>query len=563
MDVIQLHAAAESLLRLYQGRRLQSVTGTANSLGLRFGPLPQLCLVFEGQFRGMFPLHEEGEGNTSSSCSSYLYQRLAGFSLETIEHPWPDRILLLRFTRKRLTGNYDRRCLVAEFLGRHCNLILLTGEGRIDRPFQRLGRTDIQARLVPGIEYRPPPLPLEHKAQHYWNLLEGPPPEEWELDDDPRELVCSLVPLPPRLEEAMEGLAHQQRRDLLEKAARALTQPTEDWCLHPDGQAAFLYPFPLPNREGVISAGPLEHAWPHFLEPAIHRARQQQQRQRLHKRLGTLRKRLTERLEKVHADEERHSDPGLYRRYGQALLSLGAGVARQSWVVATDYFSSPPAPIEVPIQVDHPYQEEAERYFNRARKAERGQRLAARRRRETEDDLAEVERLEADLADEADEATLEAIADRLDRLEEIPAEQRHSSDKTGSDEARAPQVYTYRGYSLLVGHSSRGNDQLTFRQARPWDLWFHVQGLPGAHVVLWRNQRNSLPEEEVLDYAARLAVTHSPKAGPKAEVDWTEVKYVRRHPKGKPGQALYTHFRTRIATALPESSESSLDTSSV
>jgi len=551
MDVIQLHAAAASLMPGFQGRSLRAVAGTDQALDLRFGEPPFLRVALSGKYRGFSPLSDAAV-DPEGAFAAYLHQRLAGFQLETIDHPWPDRVLVLRFARKRLTGKYDRRALVVELLGNHCNAALLTADERVDRPLHRPDLTDPDARLLPGMAYEPPAPPGGEAPD--WNLLDGAPPAEQDLSGSGKELAARVVPLPPRLSNALDPLDADERRDLLTQAAQALTAPTPAWYFHQAGNKQFLYPFALPGWAEPVAAGPLETAWPAFMEADLRQLQTESTRQRLASRLRALRKRLEDRLEKVLADQDRHARPEEYRRYGQALISLGGGVAREPTVTATDYHAMPPDRIEVPVQPGRGFQEEAERYFHKARKAERGQELAARRRYETESDLAEVARLEADLA-EADEPTLEAIGDRLDRLEALPPEERHGTRKRTPEGPEPPMERHFSDHTLLVGTTRATNDWLTFRRARPWDLWFHVQGLPGAHVLLPRDRKDPLPPEEVLDYAARLAVTHSPKAAAKAEVDWTEVKYVRRHPNGKPGQTLYTHFKTRMAEALPASEE--------
>jgi predicted ribosome quality control (RQC) complex YloA/Tae2 family protein len=552
MDVIQLHAAAESLQPRFRDRRLQGVAGADAAPELRFGPAPFLRLSMTGQFRGLFPMRES-PGEAEGAFPAYLHQRLAGFALAAIEHPWPDRVLRLVFARKRLTGKFDRRVLVAEFLGKRCNAALLTADGRIDRALYRPDLTDPDARFLPGMAYEPPAAP-PGAASAEWNLLEGPPPAGLDLSGSGKALAERIQPLPPRLAASLEALDSAGRRALLTRAAEALAGPSTPWYLHGEGGKRFLYPFALPDWESVEPAGALEEAWPAYLETVIHQAHDERQRQRLASRLRALRKRLEDRLTKVAADEERHARPEEYRRYGQALITLGGGVARANEVAATDYLATPPATIQVPVQPGRSYQEEAERYFHKARKAERGQELAARRRFETEADLAEVARLEADLA-EADGDTLAAIGDRLDRLEALPAEERHGTRKHTPEGPEPPREYSHAGYSILVGTTRATNDWLTFRRARPWDVWLHVQGLPGAHVLIPRGRKDPLPPDEVLEHAARLAVTHSPKADRKAEVDWTEVKYVRRHPNGKPGQALYTHYKTLMAEALAAAPE--------
>jgi predicted ribosome quality control (RQC) complex YloA/Tae2 family protein len=472
--------------------------------------------------------------------------------LAAVNHPWPDRVAVLRFVHRRVTGAETERSLVMELLGKHCNLLLLTPDGRVDRPLYRPALTDQDARALPGTPYEPPGFPA---GPGIHNLLEAPPSPEADLSGESRELAERFVPLPPLAGRAAAALPEGERGAFLARLHEVLAGGSACWYRHRDDRdRPFLYPVALPDREAE-PAGPFGEAWPALVEASLREAQREQRRQTLERRVRKQRKRLTDRQEKVAADEARHADPDHYRRLGQALLAAGGGQAHGETVTATDYFADPPQPIEVPVRPGHSLPEEANRYFQRARKAERGQEQAARRRYETDTDLEEVARLEADLADEPDDATLASVADRLARLEGIPAEQRHGTQHKGAETAGEPLRLEYAGHTILVGDTRTTNDRLTFRLARPWDLWFHVQGLPGTHVVLRRERKDPVPDDEVLDYCARLAVTYSPKAGSKAEVDWTEVKHVRRHPNGKPGQALYEHFKTRMAEALEPSEQ--------
>ena len=74
------------------------------------------------------------------------------------------------------------------------------------------------------------------------------------------------------------------------------------------------------------------------------------------------------------------------------------------------------------------------------------------------------------------------------------------------------ELRTPRGSRIVVGRSPVENAELTFHVARPSDLWFHAQGVPGAHVILSRDDRGRVPEED-LHAAASLAAFYS-KARP-------------------------------------------------
>jgi predicted ribosome quality control (RQC) complex YloA/Tae2 family protein len=108
------------------------------------------------------------------------------------------------------------------------------------------------------------------------------------------------------------------------------------------------------------------------------------------------------------------------------------------------------------------------------------------------------------------------------------------------------ELRTESGSRILVGRSPLENAQITFRVARPHDVWFHVRGLPGAHVILARDDRTPAPPED-LDAAASLAAYHSKaQRSTTASVDYTLRKHVRKQRDAPPGLVWYTHAATLV-----------------
>jgi len=97
---------------------------------------------------------------------------------------------------------------------------------------------------------------------------------------------------------------------------------------------------------------------------------------------------------------------------------------------------------------------------------------------------------------------------------------------------------------VMVGRSRDENLELTFKHARGNDIWLHVRGRPGAHVVVPLQPGKSAPLETLLD-AALLAVYYSggEKWG-KTEVDYTYKKYVKRIKDST--EASYTNNKTLL-----------------
>ncbi len=87
------------------------------------------------------------------------------------------------------------------------------------------------------------------------------------------------------------------------------------------------------------------------------------------------------------------------------------------------------------------------------------------------------------------------------------------------------------GLEIWVGRSDAANDYLTTRLARGNDLFFHLDGAPGSHVILRTEGRTDPPQESVLD-ACELAVRFSKfKNASRADVHVVPIKQVKK-PKG-------------------------------
>ncbi len=103
------------------------------------------------------------------------------------------------------------------------------------------------------------------------------------------------------------------------------------------------------------------------------------------------------------------------------------------------------------------------------------------------------------------------------------------------------------GYRILCGKNNIQNDYITFKLAAKNDLWFHVKGAPGSHVVLFCS--GDEPSEKDYTEAATIAATYSSLDGGQIAVDYTRVKNVKKPPAAKPGFVTYsTNYTAYVAS---------------
>ncbi|MFO0980796.1 MAG: NFACT RNA binding domain-containing protein [Planctomycetota bacterium] len=93
------------------------------------------------------------------------------------------------------------------------------------------------------------------------------------------------------------------------------------------------------------------------------------------------------------------------------------------------------------------------------------------------------------------------------------------------------------GLEILVGQDDASNDQLTFTVAHQNDVWLHVAGAPGSHVVLRCGESRTRADKQSIKEAAALAAWFSKlRAGGKVSVHYCLARNVKK-PRGyQPGQ---------------------------
>ena len=104
---------------------------------------------------------------------------------------------------------------------------------------------------------------------------------------------------------------------------------------------------------------------------------------------------------------------------------------------------------------------------------------------------------------------------------------------------------TSNGLEVLVGRNSKENEVLTHRIAKSADIWFHVQGYPGSHVIL-RAQNKEIPFADILQAASIAAWFSKARGSTSVAVDYLFAKHVWRPKGAKSGAVHFSHQKTVV-----------------
>ena len=254
-------------------------------------------------------------------------------------------------------------------------------------------------------------------------------------------------------------------------------------------------------------------------------------------RLEATRKKLERRAHAIRRDLARMDEADRRAADARWLVAEAARAPRGATEISgTNWETS--TPITFTLDPKRPARVQIEESFALARRLRGGEATAKARLEDAERRLAEVAACEAALAEIAgDDGALDAIEVRAAAA--TPDEvRRHVRAKVGATPEALPPHRTFtasNGARVFVGRGASRNDELTFGVAKPYWLWLHAKGLPGAHVVVPMGRDQACPADVLVD-AAHLAAHFSDARGEAiVEVSYLPRKWVRKPRGAAPG----------------------------
>ncbi len=202
----------------------------------------------------------------------------------------------------------------------------------------------------------------------------------------------------------------------------------------------------------------------------------------------------------------------------------------------------------------------AELYYKKARKGKRGFEASSHKVEDSKKQIAQIQQFISDcetliervkVGESVNEQTLNQLSEKGKQFDS------GNSLKASGGGKKVPKIpyrhYRVDEYDVYIGKTDAQNDELSTRFARSWDVWLHVAGHAGSHVVIQRQKGSQWPPQKVIEKAGAMAVWFSKARHTSyAEVHVTEARYVSKPRKSPPGQVQVQRFKTvRVAPKSP------------
>jgi predicted ribosome quality control (RQC) complex YloA/Tae2 family protein len=252
----------------------------------------------------------------------------------------------------------------------------------------------------------------------------------------------------------------------------------------------------------------------------------------------------------IESDRARFEDPDRLKRYGDLILAnLANAKISGSSVTVVDYYDPNPGEIQIEIPEGVRLQEAAAGYFARYQKARRALEAIASRERDVGRNLDPLKELLLRLEHEPTDQRVAEVRVATEKLLGRPTELQSDKHGRGGQKVNAfgRRFRSTDGYEIVVGRNDRENDALTFRVARPNDIWLHASDYPGSHVLVRNPSRESVPHRTIIEAAELAAFYSQAKREGKAAVHYTQKKFVSKPPRSKPGLVRLSSFKTAVA----------------
>ena len=489
--------------------------------------------------------------------SQQLRHQLGGLALVSIEAiaPW-ERVIDLQFARR--PGDAALWHVYVEIMGNYSNVILTGHDNLIVTAAHQVSSQQSSVRPIQtGQPYEIPPvltnpIPRLDESQERWqeriNLVPGELKRN--LLKSYRGLSSSLALSMIRMAEipadaVSDRLTETDWKRLFECWQEWLTQLKNQqfqpgwleqgytvlgWGVQPAGKSAK----PAENLQAILNR---------YYTDQLNQQEFVQLRHQISQRLSNLLKKLYVKAQDFRQRLQLSDRADEYRERADLLMAyLHEWQPGMKQITLIDFTTN--EPVNIPLDLEKNAVQNAQAFYKRHQKLKRSRRALDPLLAEVQTEIDYLEQVEVAITQldqyrtPEDLESLTEVRDELvqqNYLDDPEQRYRHVSQPS----TNFLRYKTPGGYEVLIGRNNRQNDQLTFRLASDYDLWFHTQEIPGSHVLL-RLEPGAIADETDLQFTADLAAFYSrARQSDQAPVIYTTPKLVYKPKGAKPGIAIY------------------------
>lgn len=457
-----------------------------------------------------------------------LRKYLIGAKLTNVFQPNNDRIINFTFENSNELGDKETKVLIIEMMGKHSNIILVTDTNTIIDSIRHIDFEISSIReVMPGRKYQLPP------SQNKLNPFLITKNEYDSTINSESKLSSNFTGICTFVSNAFNNLSFEEFSSFINKKSEPVV------FLENNIPKDFYY-IPLDIKYNIKKFDFLSQAIDYFYTYKLENKKIESAKNELAGTVSKLVTKYEKNLEIVNKKLDSTKDMESIRIDGEILsANLYKIKPFDSEVTLDNYYTG--KPIVIQLNPNLTASQNLQSIFKKYNKLKNTQIACSKQKEEITSALNYFESLFYEIYTQKYIEDLEEI--KLELMEQGIIKK---NTKKKKELPSKPLEFELGNYKVLIGKNNIQNDKLTFHIASKNDIWFHIKNAPGSHTIL---RLNNIPIDnvsyETLNLVASLAAFHSKlKNSSKVEVDYTQVKNVKKIPGAKPGMVIYDNYKT-------------------
>ena len=495
-----------------------------------------------------------------------MRKHLIGARIIGLEQVGLDRILKIIFETRNEMGDIVQISGIIEIMGRHSNFIVVDQDGRIIDSMKRVDDTMSSVRpVLPGMRYVLPPaqdklLPTETSAETMVDtILHG---KDVPLSKAILNAVQGVSPLVCReianyVFFGDDNVVSAMSSDHIDRLRFYLGRVKDMVVNHSGTPTAIIDAKGKPQDFSFLDIhqyGPsmvtrqyetYSQLLDQFYTQRDHVQRMKHRSADLLKFLANTSDRIARKVNLQKQELEESAQREQWKMYGDILSANLWSIQKGDKEATLQNFYEEGMPmVTIPLDVRKTPSQNAQKYYAEYRKADTAEKKLLELIEQGEQEYLYIDSVFDALTRAATIDELAGIRSELESQGYLRAQNR----KGMKPQKLNPKKYVSDdGFTILVGRNNIQNDQLTLKESKGRDIWFHTKNIPGSHCIVI-SEGQEIPDS-TLTQAAILAATNSRAVeSSQVPVDYTQIKHIKKPKGGKPGMVIYHVYNTAYVT---------------
>ncbi len=509
--------------------------------------------VSSGESRICLTEAEYENPKTPPMLCMLLRKHLTGARIISISAPVFDRVIVFDLETRDNMGFIGNKKLVAEVMGRYGNLILLDESGRVMSAVRTSDITSDELRPVyPGATYSLPPMqegkrdPLSESENGFLALFP-------DMIEGRRDIMNRYAGISPFVS---NDIFARQHKEGAYAAFAYVTGIIKDRRFDPtiikDSHGTvrdfcFYEPFAVENGFSAEHISSISAAVEECFSARSGNERRARHSADIHRIMKNAASRLVNKIEKQKSELNDCAEKEKYRETADLITAniyrLKKGMTEAELI---NFYSPETETVTVHLDSRLTPSQNAARYYKAYSKRKNAETALSEQIKKAEEELLYVTSVLTSIENAECESDVYDI--RRELAEGGYLKKNLANVPKKLPDAKPLLFRTSGGYKVLCGKNNRQNELVTHRLAGKDDLWFHIKGRPGSHVVMLCGDS----EPGATDYteAAMVAAVYSDaKNGELVAVDYTRIKNLKKPPNSRPGYVMFSTNYSAYVTA--------------